>query len=85
MNASQVFYVTPGNIIKDEIWLLTRCFIQHFLGPYIDSEVNHERHLFKILFINKGMLFIDLHSIVNNQSAIPLFLTETPIISYKHN
>ena len=22
--------------------LLTRCFVQHFLSPYIDSEVNHK-------------------------------------------
>ena len=43
--------------------LLTRCYVQHFLSPYIDSEVNHKRHFIKIPFINKGMEFIDLHSI----------------------
>ena len=31
--------------------LLTRCYVQHFLSPYIDSEVNHKRHFIKIPFI----------------------------------
>ena len=35
--------------------LLTRCYVQHFLSPYIDSEVNHKRHFIKIPFINKGI------------------------------
>ena len=35
--------------------LLTRCYVQHFLSPYIDSKVIHKRHLIKISFINKGM------------------------------
>ena len=39
--------------------LLTRCYVQHFLRPYIDSEVNHKRHFIKIPFINKGMELID--------------------------
>ena len=39
--------------------LLTRCYVQHFLSPYIDSEVNHKRHFIKIPFINKGIEFID--------------------------
>ena len=42
--------------------LLTRCYVQHFLSPYIDSEVNHKRHFIKIPFNNKGMELIDLHS-----------------------
>ena len=48
--------------------LLTRCYVQHFLSPYIDSEVNHKRHLIKIPFINKGIEFIDLHSIFKDNS-----------------
>ena len=32
--------------------LLTRCYGQHFLSPYIDSEVNHKRHFIKNAFIN---------------------------------
>ena len=52
--------------------LLTRCYVQHFLSPYIDSEVNHKRHFIKIPFINKGIEFIDLHSIfkVSNGAKI---------------
>ena len=39
--------------------LLTRCYVQHLLSPYIDSEVNHKQHLIKIPFISKGIEFID--------------------------
>ena len=31
--------------------LLTRCYTQHALRPYIDSEMNHIRHFIKIPFI----------------------------------
>ena len=47
--------------------LLTRCYVQHFLSPYIDSGVNHKQHFIKIPFINKGMEFIDLHSILKDK------------------
>ena len=43
--------------------LLTKCYVQHFLCPYIDSEVNHKRHFIKIVFINTGVEFITLHNI----------------------
>ena len=43
--------------------LLTRCYTQHALRPFIDSVTNHKRHLIKIPFINKGIEFIDLPSI----------------------
>ena len=70
--------------------LLTRCSVQHFLSPYIDSEVNHKRHFIIIPFINKGMEFIDLHSIFKDTkviSSIPNYFnnSETPIICYKYN
>ena len=70
--------------------LLTRCYVQHFLSPYIDSVVNYKRHFIKILFINKGMESIDLHSIFKGNlviSSIPNYLnnSETPIICYKYN
>ena len=69
---------------------LTRCYVQHSLSPYIDSEVNHNRHFIKIPFINKGMEFIDLHSIFKDNlviSSIPNYFinSETPIICYKYN
>ena len=46
-----------------EAALLTRCYIQHAIRPYIDSKINHIRHFIKIPFINKGIEFIDLPSI----------------------
>ena len=54
--------------------LLTRCYPQHALRPYIDSEINHIGHFIKILFINKGIDFIDLPSIFRDntvESSIP--------------
>ena len=40
--------------------LLTRCYTQHALRPFIDSETNHKRHFIKSPFINNGIEFIDL-------------------------
>ena len=70
--------------------LLTRCYVQHFLSPYNDSDVNHKRHFIKIPFINKGIEFIDLHSIFKDNSvmsSIPNYFnnSETPFICYKYN
>ena len=70
--------------------LLTRCYVQHFLSPYIDSDVNHERHFIKIPFMNKGMECIDLQSSFKDNlviSSIPNYFSnsETPIICYKYN
>ena len=70
--------------------LLTRCYVQHFLSPYIDSEVNHKRNIIKIPFINKGIELINLHSIFKDNlviSSIPNYFnnSETPIICYKCN
>ena len=48
-----------------ETALLTRCYTQHALHPFIDSEINHKRHFIKFPFINKGIDFIDLPSIFN--------------------
>ena len=46
-----------------EAALLTRCYTQHALRPFINAEIKHQRHFIKIPFINKGMDFIDLPSI----------------------
>ena len=50
--------------------LLTRCYVQYFLSPYIDSGVNHKRHFIKIPLINKGIEFIDLHILCTISLAI---------------
>ena len=70
--------------------LLTRCYVQHFRSPYIDSEVNHKRHFIKISFVYKGIELIDLHSIFKDNlviSSIPNYFnnSETPITCYKYN
>ena len=70
--------------------LLTRCYTQHALRPFIDSETNHKRHFIKIPFINKGIEFIDLSSIFKDRSitsSIPTYFqnSEPPIICYKYN
>ena len=38
--------------------LLTRCYTQHALRPFIDSETNHKRHFIKNPFLNKGIEFM---------------------------
>ena len=35
--------------------LLTRCYTQHALRPFVDSEINHKWHFIKIPFINKEL------------------------------
>ena len=53
---------TEANRFYDQMYdaeLLTRCYTQHALRPFIDSESNHIRSFIKIPFINKGIDFID--------------------------
>ena len=57
-------------ITKYDAALLTRCYTQHALRPFIDSESNNVRSFIKILFINKGIDFIDLPSIFQDKSVI---------------
>ena len=73
-----------------EAALLTRCYTKHALRPFIDAEINHQRHFIKIPFINKGMDFINLPSIIQDKSvisSIPDYFqnSEPPIICYKNN
>ena len=63
--------------------LLTRCYIQHALRLYIDSEMNHIWHFIKDPFANKGMEFINLSSIFKDKSIISFL--KLPIICYKYN
>ena len=53
----------------DDAALLTRCYTQHALRPFIDSESNHIRHFIKIPNINKGIDFIDLPSIFEEKAG----------------
>ena len=46
---ANTFYDRANKLYKAA--LLLWCYVQHFLSPYIDSEVNHKRHFIKIPFI----------------------------------
>ena len=81
-----------GNHQMYQAAILTTCYTQHALCPFIDSEINHQRQFIKIPFINKGMDFIDLptRSIFQDKSvtsSIPDHFqnSEPPIICYKYN
>ena len=70
--------------------LLIRCYTQHALRPFIDSESYHIGRFILIPFINKGIDFIDLPSIFQDKSliqSIPMYFqnSEPPIICYKYN
>ena len=65
-----------------EAALLTRCHTQHALRPFIDAEINHQRHFIKIPFINKGMDFIDLPSIFQVNLLLHLYLITSKILSH---
>ena len=54
--------------------ILTQCYTQHALWPYIDSKINHIRHFIKIQFVNKGIEFINLPSIFKDKMLSLLFL-----------
>ena len=47
-------------LIDYDAAILTRCYTQHALRPYIDSKIYHIRHFIKIQFVNKGIEFINL-------------------------
>ena len=70
--------------------ILTQCYTQHALRPYIDSKINHIRHLIKIQFVNKGIEFINLPSIYKGKSVVSSIPTnfenkKSPLICYKYN
>ena len=56
-----------------EAALLTGCHTQHALHPFIDAEINHQRHFIKIPFIDKGAfsraIFLWQRSIVTETMA----------------
>ena len=70
--------------------LITKCYTQHALHPYNDSEINYIRHLSKIQLINERIKFLILPSIFKDKTvifSIPTFFEnkKSPIIFYKYN
>ena len=70
--------------------LPTRCYTQHALRPYIDSEINNIRYFIKSQFVKKGIEFINLPCIFKDKSvisSIPTYIKnkESPMICYKYN
>ena len=53
-----------------DVKILTQCYTQHALWPYIDSRFNHIRHFIKIQFVNKGIEFNNVPSIFKDKSVI---------------
>ena len=64
-----------------EAALLTRCYTQHALRSYIDSEINQTRHFIILPIINKGIEFIGLYSIFRDNviSAISSYFENTEL------
>ena len=62
-----------------EAAILTRCYTQHALWPYIDSEINHIRHFIIIQFVNKSIEFINLPSYLKINLLSLLFLLSLKI------
>ena len=70
--------------------LLSRCYTQHALRPFIDSETNDKLHFIKIPFLDKGIELIDLPSIFKDRSvtsSIHIYFqnSEPPNCFYKYN
>lgn len=68
---------------------LVESYARHVLRPHIDAESQHKRYFLKLLFINKGIDFINLQSIFQNKNitkAIPSYFKnlEPPMICYKY-
>lgn len=68
---------------------LIQSYTQHVIRPHLDKEEDHKRHFLKLLYINKGIDFVDLPSIFRDKNvinSIPDYFknTESPIICYKY-
>ena len=59
--------------------LLTRCYTQHALRPFIESESNHIRHFIKIPLIKKGidLLIYKVYSRTNQCHSLYLRTSKT--------
>ena len=65
------------------------CYVQHFLSPYIDSEVNHKQHLSKFHSLAEQCSLL-ICMVFEDNSVISSILnyfnnSESQIIRYKYN
>ena len=65
-----------------EAALLTRCYTQHAQRPFIDAEMNHQRHFIKIPFINKGMDLLICQVFFRINRLLHLYLITSKILSH---
>ena len=69
---------------------LVQSYTQHVLRPHIDSLSDRVRYFIKIPFINKGVYFFDLQSVLRNKNVMNCISKyfenlEPPITFYKYN
>ena len=72
-----------------DVACIVQSYTQHVLRPHIDATSDHQRHFLKISYVNKGIDFIDLASILKDRRVIdkiPKYFknSETPMICYKY-
>ena len=72
-----------------DVACIIQSYTQHVLRPHIDAKSDHQRHFLKISYLNKGIDFIDLASILRDRRVIdkiPNYFknSETPMICYKY-
>ena len=72
-----------------EVASIVQSYTQHVLRPHIDKSSDHQRHFLKIQYLNKGVDFIDLASILMDKrvrNKIPSYFKniEPPMICYKY-
>lgn len=72
-----------------EVSSIVEQFINHRITPHIDNKEEHRRYFIKLQYVNKGLDFINLSSILRDKNVtkcIPSYFinTEVPVISYTY-
>ena len=52
------------------VYILQGAILNMLLGLILTPEINYIRHIIKMLFVNKGIEFMDLPSIFKDKSVI---------------
>ena len=56
IDATKTLFFNVVLVDLEDAALLTRCYTQHAIHPFLDSEANHRRHFIKIPSNNKGIV-----------------------------